>query len=156
MIQKLNNNSIITAMAMYFAQREKCIKSCNIEFVSSHNHLFLPSYENLRLATYIDNIIAKIHQKFNLVYKQRYKLLHIYRSSIRSHLNYIYASEVWSGCSLAESEKLVNEQIGYQYKFPETRGIVSLKIVQFFLPFVLDVVMIIILNYRSPFLRREV
>lgn len=54
------------------------------------------------------------------------------RPSIRSHLDYIYAVEVWGGCSLAESEKL--EQIGYQYTFPETRGIVSLNIVTYVLP----------------------
>lgn len=82
--------------------------------MSSHKHLGLTFSENLRWTAYIDNIIAKAHKKLNLMKKLKYKLNRkslslMYTSFIRPHLE--YASEVWGGCSLADTEKLEQVQL---------------------------------------------
>ena len=78
--------------------------------MSTQKHLGIIFSHDLSWSTYIESVTAKAYKKLRLKLKVSRKTLSVlYTTFKRPHLE--YASEVWSGCSNRDSEKLEKLQL---------------------------------------------
>ena len=89
-------------------------KGDRLECVPVHRHLGLLLSHNLSWSEYIDSIVSSSYKKIGLLKKLKYKmgrpnLSKLYTSFIRPTLE--YASIVWDGCSVQDTEKLEKVQL---------------------------------------------
>lgn len=100
--------------AVYFSNKPNTVtptlkfQGCDLEFVPTHKHLSVIFFEDLSWSSYINSSIANAQKKLGLMKNLKFKLNRkslslLYNSFIRPQLE--YASDVWGGCSITDSDK---------------------------------------------------